>query len=1452
METAYGTSLEEHQAPVEILTFSAKKSSTGGENASVKPCHLMCDLIPLEIRPQLEPDGDIRNLKKSFTFDHYNTIELSESAGPKQVLASAAPGTSQVLAENDLSISPSSNEGCCCSPLPSAHAAESQLSQTDQIQPHHSIDFYPGCVQRRFKPWEPISNRSIISQTCASAIEIPADLRPRILDLPHIVKQRPSTITFSDSTESSFINSHASRNDSSDSEESSEEEKEKGDSNHDDYGDGDDVHIVLEWAHSKHLPMAKKKQRKMDCMDSSDETHSTCGYEAEEEISSKEESPQVTSPWSESMRHLMRKLDQLNQDIEEALSAGSSPSDTPCISRKCGAASKSSTNQTQNDTDLHRTDRRECWIQDRSSASSSSSKGTRARNKKTMFNKLTNPTGAEIEAKEACDWLRAAGFPQYAQLFEDSQFPIGITPVKRDHDFLDKDLVETLCKRLNTLNKCASMKLDVNLPKKKIEDSDEEDLFAISDKWTFERSSRRWSRLQDIDCLLRKHGEGQTSKDGLPLHNTTSRESVLTDLSEPEVSSLHSESSGGSGQRGLSTEDSDSSTRTCSDSAAMPDSTSLTMPHIPKEFTHYDSLPDKQGRTSRIRAKDFLKRMETLRSRGSVVRGRKTLVISSPVLQQEAQALKTLNCVEIINGDSGAPEFVSGRDLPPQSASEGSSHSSGSTVSTPSLKERKPHRADQKRSGMYLEDLDIFSGNQMNKFAEQNRRNEFCSYEDLVVHIPKDHKPGTFPKALSIESLSPTNGASINWHTGSMHLDSTLIPCRQESRPDKQGCSRGSRISVYDNVPGSHLYASTGDLIDLEKEDLFPHLDDILLHVNGLQQIVDHWSKNVLPGGDGAVQVDGEKEDTVQLQSSSQITLDFEENSVAESQTTPGDGDRDKVSLTETESTRFRERRDSGVGASLTRPNRLRWPSFQISNRISHSMTSLQITNQSAGQLSLLQKFSLLRLTAIMEKYSMPNKHGWTWSVPKFMKRMKVPDYKDKNVFGVPLIVNVQRSGQPLPLGLQQALKYLRSQCLDQVGLFRKSGVKSRIHALRQMNESSPDNVNYEDQSAYDVADMVKQFFRDLPEPLLTSKLGETFLHIYQYVPKDQRLQAAQAAIMLMPDENREVLQTLLCFLSDVTSSVEENQMTPMNIAVCLAPSLFHLNIMKKDNLSPKAMQKRYATGRPDQKDLNENLAAAQGLAHMIMECNRLFEVPHEMVTQSRNSYVEADLHAPTIDELCRRIDEGDGIYQTHLDRRLQNFLKEAREKSKYWVSCNSSDNTELYYKKVGDGNPLRRWRVSVEVEAPPSVVLNRVLRERHMWDMDLIQWKVCETLDKQTEVFQYVLSRMPPHPSRDFVVLRSWRTDLPKGACSLVSVSIEHDDCSLIGGVRAMILESNYLLEPCGSGKSRLTHICRVDLKGRTPDWYNKAFGHLCAAEAARIRNSFQPLITDGPETKI
>ncbi|XP_047408354.1 stAR-related lipid transfer protein 13 isoform X3 [Sciurus carolinensis] len=1059
----------------------------------------------------------------------------------------------------------------------------------------------------------------------------------------------------------------------------------------------------------------------------------------------------------------------------------------------------------------------------------------------------------EIEAKEACDWLRAAGFPQYAQLYEDSQFPINIVGVKNDHDFLEKDLVEPLCRRLNTLNKCASMKLDVNFQRKKGDDSDEEDL-CISNKWTFQRTSRRWSRVDDLHTLF-PGGDRNGSPGGPMMRNTTSSESVLTDLSEPEVCSIHSESSGGSDGRSQSGQ-------YCSDSPVMLEATLVSsgLPQSPQDTLNHPFHP-KNEKPNRARAKSILKRMETLRAKG--VHGKHKglgrtggLVISGPVLQQEPESFKVMQCIQIPNGDlQNSPPAACRKGLPCSSKSSGESSPSNSSsgVSTPCLKERKCHQEANKRGGMYLEDLDVLAGTALRNTGDQSHTHGFHSQENLVVHIPKDHKPGTFPKALSIESLSPTdNSNGVNWRTGSISLGRQQggSPGGREPRL-MASCHRASRISIYDNVPGSHLYASTGDLLDLEKDDLFPHLDDILQHVNGLQEVVDDWSKNVLPELQTHDALGGEP-GLPHFPSPNQITLDFEGHSVSEGRTTPSDVERDGTSLNESEAPGVRERRDSGVGASLTRPNRrLRWNSFQLSHQPQLSLASPHISSQTAGQLNLLQRFSLLRLTAIMEKYSMSNKHGWTWSVPKFMKRMKVPDYKDKAVFGVPLIVHVQRTGQPLPQSIQQALRYLRSNCLDQVGLFRKSGVKSRIHALRQMNENFPENVSYEDQSAYDVADMVKQFFRDLPEPLFTNKLSETFLHIYQYVPKEQRLQAVQAAILLLADENREALQTLLCFLNDVVNLVEENQMTPMNLAVCLAPSLFHLNLLKKES-SPRVIQKKYATGKPDQKDLNENLAAAQGLAHMITECNRLFEVPHELVAQSRNSYAEAEIHAPTLEDLGSQLEESGATFHTYLEHLVQGLQKEAKEKFKGWVTCSSPDNTDLAFKKVGDGNPLKLWKASVEVEAPPSVVLNRVLRERHLWDEDFVQWKVVETLDRQTEIYQYVLNSMAPHPSRDFVVLRTWKTDLPKGMCTLVSLSVEHEEAPLMGGVRAVVMDSQYLIEPCGSGKSRLTHICRVDLKGHSPEWYSRGFGHLCAAEVARIRNSFQPLMAEGPETKI
>ncbi|XP_038544788.1 rho GTPase-activating protein 7 isoform X2 [Canis aureus] len=1106
---------------------------------------------------------------------------------------------------------------------------------------------------------------------------------------------------------------------------------------------------------------------------------------------------------------------------------------------------------------------------DLSSSTPVASSGTKP--KSTTIPGISDKEKAEIEAKEACDWLRATGFPQYAQLYEDLLFPIDISSVKREHDFLDRDAIEALCRRLNTLNKCAVMKLEISPHRKRSEDSDEDEPCAISGKWTFQRDSKRWSRLEEFDVFSSKLDPAPGAPAEAPLKTAASHESMLTELSErQEVASVLSLSSTGSlpvhapHAGDAATPRTNSVISVCSSGHFVGNDDSFCSLPSPKELSSFSFSMKGQEKNAKSKTRSLLKRMESLKLRGSPHSKHKApsklgLIISGPILQEgmDEEKLKQLNCVEIsaLNGNRINVPAVRKRSVSnsTQTSSSSSQSETSSAVSTPSPVTRtRSLSACNKRVGMYLEGFDPFNQSTFNNVMEQNCKNRESYPEDTVFYIPEDHKPGTFPKALSNGSFPPSgNNSSVNWRTGSFHGPGH-ISLRRENSSDSpkelkrrnSSSSMSSRLSIYDNVPGSILYSSSGDLADLENEDIFPELDDILYHVKGMQRIVNQWSEKFSDEGDSDSALDSVSPCP---SSPKQIHLDVDND-----RATPSDLDSTGNSLNEPEEpSDIPERRDSGVGASLTRSNRhrLRWHSFQSSHRPSLNSVSLQINCQSVAQMNLLQKYSLLKLTALLEKYTPSNKHGFSWAVPKFMKRIKVPDYKDRNVFGVPLTVNVQRTGQPLPQSIQQAMRYLRNHCLDQVGLFRKSGVKSRIQALRQMNESAIDCVNYEGQSAYDVADMLKQYFRDLPEPLMTNKLSETFLQIYQCVPKDQRLQAMKAAIMLLPDENREVLQTLLYFLSDVTAAVKENQMTPTNLAVCLAPSLFHLNTLKRENSSPRVMQRKQSLGKPDQKDLNENLAATQGLAHMIAECKKLFQVPEEM-SRCRNSYTEQELKPLTLEALGRLRNDESADYQHFLQDCVDSLFKEVKEKFKGWVSYSTSEQAELSYKKVSEGPPLRLWRSTIEVPAMPEEILKRLLKEQHLWDVDLLDSKVIEILDSQTEIYQYVQNSMAPHPARDYVVLRTWRTNLPKGACALLLTSVDHDRAPVVG-VRVNVLLSRYLIEPCGSGKSKLTYMCRADLRGHMPEWYTKSFGHLCAAEVVKIRDSFSNQNTETKDTK-
>ncbi|XP_026341574.2 stAR-related lipid transfer protein 8 isoform X3 [Ursus arctos] len=1023
-----------------------------------------------------------------------------------------------------------------------------------------------------------------------------------------------------------------------------------------------------------------------------------------------------------------------------------------------------------------------------------------------------------------------------------------------------------------TLNNCASMKLEVHFQSKQNEDSEEEEQCTISNHWAFQQESKCWSRGDSSDLLA-------PPSPGLP--GTSSCESVLTELSATSLPAI---------TVSLSPEPTD-----------LPSPCRVPSPSDQPLLSPTQGQEGSRDKAKKHRSRSFLKHLDSLR-RKEKGGGQQAEAERGPATLEKATKASSF-CSRRGFLSAG---FYRAKNRGATSASDSSTATQRAWEAWPVTMFRHPQRAHQ---------------------------------GDCLVHVPRDHKPGTFPRSLSIESLFPEDGHRLaDWQPGR--------PRGYEGRRGSCG-STGSHASIYDNMP--ELYPAEPVLAGTEAEEeegggSYAHLDDILQHVWGLQQRVELWSQAIYPDlrtrdkeeeeeeeeeeevpssvDIATVEVEGQAEALAQMEAparrgssalgqadvqpvvpaqgqdqaqaeplaqaqeqdkaeapgpaqdhgqeansggepTSASSLSVEEgHSIADTVASSSELDSSGNSMNEAEAAGSlaglqasapRERRDSGVGASLTRPCRkLRWHSFQNSHRPSLNSESLEINRQFAGQIHLLHKGSLLRLTAFMEKYTVPHKPGWVWSVPKFMKRNKTPDYRGQHVFGVPPLIHVQRTGQPLPQSIQQAMRYLRSQCLDQVGIFRKSGVKSRIQNLRQLNESSPDNVSYEGQSAYDVADLLKQYFRDLPEPIFTSKLTTTFLQIYQLLPKDQWLAAAQAATLLLPDENREVLQTLLYFLSDIASA-EENQMTAGNLAVCLAPSIFHLNVSKKDSPSPRIRSKRSLVGRPGPRDLSENMAATQGLSHMISDCKKLFQVPQDMVLQLCGSYSAAELSppGPALAELRQAQAAGISL-SLYMEESVQELLRDAAERFKGWMSMPGPQHTELACRKAPDGHPLRVWKASTEVAAPPAVVLHRVLRERALWDEDLLRAQVLEALMPGVELYHYVTDSMAPHPCRDFVVLRMWRSDLPRGGCLLVSQSLDPEQPVPESGVRAMMLTSQYLMEPCGLGRSRLTHICRADLRGRSPDWYNKVFGHLCAMEVAKIRDSFPTLQAAGPETKL
>uniref|UniRef100_T1PIF9 RhoGAP n=1 Tax=Musca domestica TaxID=7370 RepID=T1PIF9_MUSDO len=970
---------------------------------------------------------------------------------------------------------------------------------------------------------------------------------------------------------------------------------------------------------------------------------------------------------------------------------------------------------------------------------------------------------AEIEAVEACKWLRAAGFPQYAQMYEDHQFPIDLTNVAKDHTNLENDQLQSLYRRLCILNRCANMRVDqshkAQTPQK--EDSDDEN-FALSENWTFQPHIRRWSRIGEM---------GLEIPPAAKLSTCEKTESSSKESSPDRFEDDSYDVTGGPLSLVLP--------GTYTDDSADP---------AVNDSTDVNASPLRRTGSERLKdgAKAILRRVESIKSRR---RKRQGIVLSGP------QALDLSQLGQ--RSSMRKPDAV--YSTPPSPSAVSPMHTFnkapifGNELKVPSQSDNflSPNRASPKRTPTTPRSM---------------RTSPLHFFTNTMPHV----KEGKSDDSSSYYSDSQESTSAVN----KMSVRKTPSKARRFLQ----------RTGKVDDI-GAH-------------SDSECHQGRKLLIKDANANTTEVKSKKLSRGGSLNLGRDGKKREGFR-----------------------------SASFRSRSTTRKEPKVEVEVEPIKKSAPVVRWHSFQLEERPHmifrkcfaqkndpHSNEhGIPFAAMSAGQLQMIRKLALVTLTGYMERYCPTHRSGWNWELPKFIKKIKMPDYKDKKVFGVPLLLILQRSGQTLPIAVRAAFRWLQLNALDQIGLFRKSGVKSRILKLKELIEYSETTAEcmdvFDTQQAYDVADMLKQYFRDLPESLLTTKMSETFAAIFQHLPTEVRLDAVQSAVLLLPDENREILYALLEFLTLVAANSQYNQMTANNLAVCLAPSLFHSSISTGSNsVTASPRRKAKGSGVPDAKELFEAKASHECLAFMIQNYKQIFTAPKEKLAKCKFGYMEESKPLP-LEAL------GEGMqfhnWRGYLYESTSATIKEGREKSRGWITTTSinDSNVEIAYKKVGDGHPLRLWRCITEIEGPPKDVLDYIIRQRASWDPNLLQSQTIKKFDDCTEIFQYAIDGQQ---CTDFCVLRSWRTDLPRGACVIVETSIDHAKAKpMFNAVRGVVLASRYLIEPCGSGRSRVMHLARVDVKGKTPEWYNKSYGHIASHFLTRIRLAFKN-VAEGPESKV
>ncbi|PWW73157.1 RhoGAP-domain-containing protein [Tuber magnatum] len=159
-------------------------------------------------------------------------------------------------------------------------------------------------------------------------------------------------------------------------------------------------------------------------------------------------------------------------------------------------------------------------------------------------------------------------------------------------------------------------------------------------------------------------------------------------------------------------------------------------------------------------------------------------------------------------------------------------------------------------------------------------------------------------------------------------------------------------------------------------------------------------------------------------------------------------------------------------------------------------------------------------------------------------------------LFGTDLEQRAEYEGNRIPNVVQKCIQEVEVRGMDFEGIYRKSGGASQMRHIQEAFERGDDSPFDSNVDICGVTSVLKQYFRNLPTPLLTYDIYERFVDTTTVFEEETRIKIVKDLVDELPSIHRDCLQFVIFHLARVAARRDENLMNSRNLAVVFAPTL--------------------------------------------------------------------------------------------------------------------------------------------------------------------------------------------------------------------------------------------------------------------------------------------------------